>query len=44
MAYIIYNMIANEPFLSVASSQIAAPNIYNIYFRCKVITRASQAV
>ena len=26
-------MIANESFLSVASSQIAAPNIYNIYFR-----------
>ena len=26
-------MIANEYFLSVASSQIAAPNIYNIYFR-----------
>lgn len=25
-------MIANESFLSVASSQIAAPNIYNIYF------------
>lgn len=33
MAYLIYNMIANESFLSVASSQIAAPNIYNIYFR-----------
>ena len=26
-------MIANESFLSVASSQIAALNIYNIYFR-----------
>ena len=26
-------MIANESFLSVASSQIAAPNIYNIYLR-----------
>lgn len=26
-------MFANESFLSVASSQIAAPNIYNIYFR-----------
>lgn len=25
-------MIANESFLSVASSQIAALNIYNIYF------------
>lgn len=32
MAYLIYNMIANEPFLSVASSQIAAPQYLQYLF------------
>lgn len=35
-------MIANESFLSVASSQIAAPKIF--ISACKVIVRARQAV
>lgn len=37
-------MIANESFLSVASSQIAAPISTIFISACKVIVRARQAV
>lgn len=36
-------MIANESFLSVASSQIAAPNIYNIYFRLQSYRKSASS-